>query len=192
MGRRKDRKKKTEDELPEEARDTDLTEEPEQPGKKKQAPEDFPGSERRRHRRVKVKLHMIYEDGQTGIKTNVVNISLGGAFLEMPKPPPEGTEIQLTPILPEKGPGDADLHLKGRVVRVVEYNLPDVGSKLGIGIEFTNISNAEKNALADIFKKSVVGAKSEADKGKKGKDDEPDEDVDESSKTGEWTPPDVK
>jgi c-di-GMP-binding flagellar brake protein YcgR len=190
MGRRKDRKKKTGDELPEEARDTDLTDEPEQPGKKKQPPEDFPGSERRRHRRVKVKLHMIYEDGQTGIKTNVVNISLGGAFLEMSKPPQEGTEIQLTPILPEKGPGAADLHLKGRVVRVVEYNLPDVGSKLGVGIEFTNISNAEKNALAEIFKKSVDGAKSEADKADK--KDEPDEDADESSKTGEWTPSDVK
>jgi|GEM_PF-3037734 len=134
---------------------------------KKDSDSSFPEIERRRHKRVKVKLHMIYEDGKTGIKTNVVDMSLGGAFLEMPRPLKEGEEIQLTPILPEMGSETPDVHLKGRVVRVVEYNLPDMGSKVGVGIEFTNIGNNEQRVLSDIFRKNVSEAKLEEEGGGK-------------------------
>ena len=65
----------------------------------------------------------------------------------------------------------------------VEYNLPDVGPKTGVGIEFTNIDSDESNVLADIFRKSVDEAKSEAESEQaKGEEEE-------CSKTGEWTPP---
>ncbi len=171
-----------------ESRDTEV-EEMEEPmakarGRKAEdEDEQFNGKDRRKHQRVKVKLHMIYEDGKTGIKTNVVNISLGGAFLEMPRPPQKGAEISLTPILPDKGPEKSEVHLKGRVVRVVEYNLPDVGPKTGVGIEFTDIQGGENNVLADIFRKSVDEARSEAEK-----EEEEVEEGDDSSKTGEWNP----
>jgi len=94
-------------------------------------------------------------------------MSLGGSFLEMPRPLKEGEEIQLTPILPEMGSETPDVHLKGRVVRVVEYNLPDMGSKVGVGIEFTNIGNNEQRVLSDIFRKNVSEAKLEEGGGKK-------------------------
>lgn len=193
MSKKKEKKKVKEERIEDrdgESRDTEVTD-LENEGVKaegdtqEQEDEQFNGRDRRRHQRVKVKLHMIYEDGKTGIKTNVVNISLGGAFLEMPKPPQEGTEIRLTPILPNKGPETSDVHLKGRVVRVVEYNLPDVGPKTGVGIEFTDIDSDEGNVLSEIFRKSVDEAKSDVEKEEEAKGEE-----DECSKTGEWNPPD--
>jgi len=172
-----------------ECRDTevdDVAEAPTQQEKDDEENESFQGRDRRKHRRVKVKLHMIYEDGKTGIKTNVINISMGGAFLELPRPVNEGAEIRLTPILPDKNIESTDIQLKGRVVRVVEYNLPDVGKKTGVGIQFTNITSNESSILSEIFRKSVDEAKSENEK----EDDEEDPDSpDESSKTGEWSPP---
>jgi len=172
-----------------EKRDTevdDVAEAPtQQEGEIEEENESFQGRDRRKHRRVKVKLHMIYEDGKTGIKTNVINISMGGAFLELPRPVNEGAEIRLTPILPDKKLESSDIQLKGRVVRVVEYNLPEVGKKTGVGIQFTNITSNESSILSEIFRKSVDEAKSENEK----EDEEEDPDSpDESSKTGEWTP----
>ena len=187
--KKKTKKEKKIQKHDDDSRDTEVTDLEEQSAKAEDGAaaeedkEQFNGKDRRKHQRVKVKLHMIYEDGKTGIKTNVVNISLGGAFLEMPKPPQEGAEIRLTPVLPDKGLDSSEVHLKGRVVRVVEYNLPDVGPKTGVGIEFTNIDSDESNVLADIFRKSVDEAKSEAESEEaKGEEEE-------CSKTGEWTPP---
>jgi hypothetical protein len=172
-----------------ENRDTevdDVAEAPTQQEIDEEENESFQGRDRRKHRRVKVKLHMIYEDGKTGIKTNVINISMGGAFLELPRPVNEGAEIRLTPILPDKKLESSDIQLKGRVVRVVEYNLPEVGKKTGVGIQFTNITSNESSILSEIFRKSVDEAKSENEKEEeKESPDSPDE----SSKTGEWTPP---
>lgn len=172
-----------------ENRDTQVDEAAEAPTQEEideEENESFQGRDRRKHRRVKVKLHMIYEDGKTGIKTNVINISMGGAFLELPRPVNEGAEIRLTPILPDKKLENSDIQLKGRVVRVVEYNLPDVGKKTGVGIQFTNITSNESSILSEIFRKSVDEAKSENEK--EDEEESPDS-PDESSKTGEWTPP---
>ena len=172
-----------------ENRDTQVDEAAEAPTQEEideEENESFQGRDRRKHRRVKVKLHMIYEDGKTGIKTNVINISMGGAFLELPRPVNEGAEIRLTPILPDKKLESSEIQLKGRVVRVVEYNLPDVGKKTGVGIQFTNITSNESSILSEIFRKSVDEAKSENEK--EDEEESPDS-PDESSKTGEWTPP---
>jgi hypothetical protein len=184
---KKKREKEKIEEPEDDSRDTEVTDLEDESAAARAAAEegaeDFNGKDRRKHQRVKVKLHMIYEDGKTGIKTNVVNISLGGAFLEMPKPPQEGTEIRLTPILPNQGPESSEVHLKGRVVRVVEYNLPDVGPKTGVGIEFTDIDSEDNNVLSEIFRKSLDEAKSEAESEEvKGEEEE-------CSKTGEWNPP---
>ena len=177
-----------------EERDTQLDPDTEEDAVKKakegeEAGDDEAGSggEKRRHKRVKVKLHMVYQDGSTGIQTNVVNISMGGAFLEMAKPPPMGTEIKLTPVLPGKTPSEnGDVQLKGKVVRVVEYNLPNMGDKMGVGVEFTKVDKKETNVLSQIFRKCVDEAKSEEES----MDTEPEED-DDSAKTGEWSPPKV-
>ncbi len=173
-----------------EERDTALDPEPEQEAVKKAKEagdeEDEGGAERRKHKRVKVKLHMVYQDGNTGIKTNVVNISMGGAFIEMAKPPQEGTEIRLTPVLPGMQPSESGDVLKGKVVRVVEYNLPNMAGKMGVGIEFTDLDKNKTNVLSEIFRKCVGEARSE----KESVDDMPDED-DDSAKTGEWSPPRV-
>ncbi|MFH1435276.1 MAG: PilZ domain-containing protein [Pseudomonadota bacterium] len=185
-----------EDEENLEERDTALDPEPEQEAAKKakgagcEEPDEEEaggGAERRKHKRVKVKLHMVYEDGRTGIKTNVVNISMGGAFIEMAKPPQKGTEIRLTPVFPGKTPSENGyVQLKGKVVRVVEYNLPNMADKMGVGIEFTDMDGNESNVLSEIFRKCVDDARSE----KEGTDVMPEEE-DESAKTGEWCPPRV-
>lgn len=126
------------------------------------------GRERRKHQRVKVKLHMIYDDGKSAVKTNVLNISLGGAFLEMKKPLKKGAEIKLMPVLPKKMKGQEEIKLKGRVVRVVEYDLSDVRDKIGVGVEFTDITGKEREVLASIFKRSVDGSKVDSEGVKRG------------------------
>jgi type IV pilus assembly protein PilZ len=132
--------------------------------------------DRRRHPRVKAKLHMVYEDGRTSVKTRVVDISLGGVFLEMDKPPEAGTEIRLTPVLPGRHDGDPAPQLKGRVVRVVEYDLENFPAPHGgIGVEFSDISDTEQSLLSSIFKEGL----------RELRDDEKTEE-DESSRTGEW------
>ena len=132
-------------------------------------------SDRRRHPRVKAKLHMVYEDGRTSFKTRVVDISLGGVFLEMEKPPEAGTEIRLTPVLPDRGPNESATQLTGRVVRVVEYDLENFPRpRTGIGVEFSDISDGEQSLLSNIFREGL----------RELREDEVDED--DSSRTGEW------
>ncbi len=133
-------------------------------------------SDRRKHPRVKAKLHMVYEDGRTSFKTRVVDISLGGVFLEMEKPPEAGTEIRLTPVLPDQGPDKPATQLKGRVVRVVEYDLENFPRpRTGIGVEFSDISEGEQSLLSNIFREGL----------RELREDEVVEE-DESSSTGEW------
>jgi c-di-GMP-binding flagellar brake protein YcgR len=142
-------------------------------------PEGDEATDRRRHPRVKAKLHMVFEDGRTAVKTRVVDISLGGVFLEMEKPPEAGTEIRLTPILPDKGPEKRPTRIKGRVVRVVEYDLENFPESRGggIGVEFSDVSGTEQNVLSDIFRQGLEELK----------EDEEDGEDDEASKTGEWS-----
>ncbi len=137
------------------------------------APDD---SDRRKHPRVKAKLHMVYEDGRTSFKTRVVDISLGGVFLEMEKPPEAGTEIRLTPVLPDQAPDKPATQLRGRVVRVVEYDLENFPRpRTGIGVEFSDVSDGEQSLLSNIFREGL----------RELREDEV-EDEDESSRTGEW------
>jgi len=133
-------------------------------------------SDRRKHPRVKAKLHMVYEDGRTSFKTRVVDISLGGVFLEMEKPPEAGTEIRLTPVLPDQGPDKPKTQLKGRVVRVVEYDLENFPRpRTGIGVEFSDVSEGEQSLLSNIFREGL----------RELKEDEVVEEED-ASRTGEW------
>ncbi len=140
--------------------------------------DDEDGADRRKHARVKAKLHMVFEDGRTSIKTRVVDISLGGVFLEMEKPPEAGTEIRLTPIFPNQSPDQKMEPIKGRVVRVVEYDLENFPqSRGGIGVEFSDVSGSEQSFLSSIFRKGIKDLK----------DDDTDEEDDEASRTGEWS-----
>ena len=143
------------------------------PGEEDQNGED---QDRRKHPRVKAKLHMVYEDGRTSFKTRVVDISLGGVFLEMEKPPEAGTEIRLTPVLPDQGPNKPATQLKGRVVRVVEYDLENFPRpRTGIGVEFSDVSEGEQSLLSNIFREGL----------RELKEDEVVEE-DDSTRTGEW------
>ncbi len=138
------------------------------------------GSDRRRHPRVKAKLHMVYEDGITQLKTRVVDISMGGVFLEMENLPKAGTEIRLTPILPNRSGEEEPRQIKGRVVRVVEYDLENFPkSSGGVGVEFSDVSDNEQSFLSSIFRQGIKELKEEDGV----EDPEPD---DESTKTGEW------
>lgn len=140
--------------------------------------EDLDQDDRRRHPRVKAKLHMVYEDGRTSFKTRVVDISLGGVFLEMEKPPEAGTEIRLTPVLPDQPHGKPATQIKGRVVRVVEYDLEDFPrTKGGIGVEFSDVSDREQSLLSNIFREGLRELR---------EDEEEEVEEDEAALTGEW------
>lgn len=145
------------------------------------------GADRRRHPRVKAKLHMVYEDGVTQLKTRVIDISMGGVFLEMENLPKAGTEIRLTPILPNRsgdgeGQGEGEpRQIRGRVVRVVEYDLENFPkSSGGVGIEFSDVSESERSVLSSIFRQGIKDLQEDDVEG-----EEPEQD-DDCAQTGEW------
>ena len=149
------------------------------------------GADRRRHPRVKAKLHMVYEDGITQLKTRVIDISMGGVFLEMENLPKAGTEIRLTPILPNRSEGEGDgedkaegepRQIRGRVVRVVEYDLENFPkSSGGVGIQFSDVSESERSVLSSIFRQGIKDLQDED-----GEVEEPERD-DDCAQTGEWS-----
>jgi c-di-GMP-binding flagellar brake protein YcgR len=121
---------------------------------------------------------MVFEDGRTAIKTRVVDISLGGVFLEMEKPPEAGTEIKLTPILPDLPAGQSATPITGRVVRVVEYDLENFPQSAGgVGVEFDDVSGGEQSLLASIFRQGLDELKQDDGEG----------DDDDAASTGEWS-----
>ena len=154
----------------------------EEPPREESREESDSGSDRRRHPRVKAKLHMVYEDGVTQLKTRVIDISMGGVFLEMENLPKAGTEIRLTPILPNRSDQDQPRQIKGRVVRVVEYDLENFPkSSGGVGVEFSDVSETEQSFLSGIFRQGIKDLKDE-----EGEVEDGEQEGDECAETGEW------
>jgi len=98
------------------------------------------GQERRAHPRFKsVNSVEIYSDKQNApIRARTGDLSLGGCFIEMPNPLPKGTDIKAALWV-----RDSKLWVRARVIT----STPGYG----IGVQFTEISDQEKNQLKQFF-----------------------------------------
>ena len=105
------------------------------------------GIERRQYRRVGLVTEVRCEHGGKEEILLTRDISEGGIFVASEKPFPLGTEVKILLHLSASGPG---LELAGCVV----YNVPD----LGMGIEFSNLSEAARTILREFVALSPEGS----------------------------------
>jgi type IV pilus assembly protein PilZ len=96
------------------------------------------GKEKRKYHRVEAKIKVVFPTLQDLKMEYTRNISAGGIFLKTNRQLDSNAEIDLVLFLPNS---TEELHLKGRVVRVMSMSNPkDPASQLyGVGIRFLKI-----------------------------------------------------
>ena len=92
--------------------------------------------ERRRHPRYNVELDVRFSDYERSMTIKTKDLSLGGVFLFMAKPPPLNTPVALELHLTDE---IGDVEVRGHVIHCLKG--------IGMGIEFTEFSETGKLAL---------------------------------------------
>ena len=105
-----------------------------------------PGGEtqRRAHPRVQTRIEakLKLPDGRTQVTGQILNISLGGVFIEMADPAGFGTELDLEFSLP-----DAVMRCKGLVVWSTKTSPQRAGGRPGVGVRLMKIGVADMRKL---------------------------------------------
>jgi len=101
--------------------------------------------EQRRAERHKVRFKLVYDDGDTFNAGTVRDVSETGLYLETALPLPKGTRVMLTPL-----DSDELFEAHGKVVRVEEY---DGGNPGGMGIEFVDLTDAERKNVVSMIRR---------------------------------------
>jgi hypothetical protein len=95
---------------------------------------DDPNLEKRRHRRVDLFQEVVCEAGDVEARSQVADISVGGMFIDMPRPPfPRGTRVTARFALRADEPRmvvDADVHY--------------VQERIGMGIRFVDLADDDR------------------------------------------------
>lgn len=112
------------------------------------------GDERRRARRAGVTVRIDYATVDEMFSEFTRDINEGGLFIETEKPHQPGTEVAMQFHLPGS---DEVLRTVGRVVRV---SSGDVGSPPGMGIEFDELTPADRGKIDRIVRalRSQIGS----------------------------------
>ena len=109
------------------------------------------GIERRRWPRISVSLKIqmrMTRPGDLFRNYDLRDVSLGGMFVKTEAPRPVGTDVELRIDFAEGGTFEA----RGTVVRVVRgRDVPDRSQPAGIGIEFTEMTDASREILQSIL-----------------------------------------
>ncbi len=95
-----------------------------------------------------IKSEVHFDDGMTYSKS--VDISKGGLFISTPEPLHVGSEVSLSLQIP----GEESVDIKG-VVKWVRESVDitrDESDKIGMGIEFVNLSQKEQERLKKVSK----------------------------------------
>ena len=109
--------------------------------------------ERRKYFRIKLitKVAMLREDRFHYFYSR--DLSAGGIFLETDTPYPIGSTLEMEIPLPEI---TDKIHLKGKVVRVVNIEERQKGNTPGMGIQFVDLDNWTKAMLADFIAREMA------------------------------------
>lgn len=98
-------------------------------------PSDDPNLEKRRHRRVDLFQEVVCEAGDVEARSQVADISVGGMFIDMPRPPfSRGTRVTARFALRADEPRmvvDADVHY--------------VQERIGMGIRFVDLADDDRD-----------------------------------------------
>jgi uncharacterized protein (TIGR02266 family) len=104
--------------------------------------------------RYVLKLQIVYDDGNAFMSGGVVDISESGVFIETVMPLEPGTEVRLTPLLPEEA---GLFEISGVVVRKNEYDLDNHFDRTpGMGIRFKDVTPDAQAQLNRLFGRGKV------------------------------------
>jgi uncharacterized protein (TIGR02266 family) len=120
------------------------------PAKKSSADEDG-----RRDVRVPLKARVDYElmSEDTFLFEYTSNLSRGGIFLATRNPLPVGTQLNLRFALPEE---KRTIETTGQVVWVNEYRPGGENINPGMGIEFVDLVEKDRNAITRLIKRKAM------------------------------------
>ena len=102
------------------------------------------GRERRRASRVPVEIQIQYETADGFFQDYMRNLSLGGIFIETPKPLPMNTKLKVQFSLPDM---TAPIVADGVVVHTLRLGQPKNPSVSGMGIKFSELEPSSKEML---------------------------------------------
>lgn len=101
--------------------------------------------------RYSLKLQIVYDDGNAFMSGPVVDMSASGVFIETVMPLEPGTEVRLTPLLPEEA---GLFEILGVVVRKHEYDLDNHFDRTpGMGVRFKDITDDARAQLTRLLEK---------------------------------------
>ena len=102
--------------------------------------------------RYSLKLQVVYDDGNAFMSGPVVDISESGVFIETVMPLEPGSEVRLTPLLPEEA---GLFEILGVVVRKNEYDLDNHFDRTpGMGVRFKDITPDARDQIRKLFEKA--------------------------------------
>ena len=97
-----------------------------------------------RKTRYSLPVRIAYDDGESFMTADVVNISETGVFLETVMPLKPGTRVTLSPLVEDElGVGE----LTGEVVRKEDHDPDDITNVPGMGIRFVDV---DEEAIARL------------------------------------------
>ncbi|MDP8222877.1 MAG: TIGR02266 family protein [Candidatus Lernaella stagnicola] len=112
-------------------------------------------SDQRRDARVPLKARVDYEllSEDTFLFEYTSNLSRGGIFLATRNPLPIGTHLSLRFTLPENG---RIIDTNGQVAWINEYRPGGDNINPGMGIEFTDLNDEDREAIANLVKRKAL------------------------------------
>ena len=113
------------------------------------------GRERRRARRVPVEIQIQYETADGFFQDYMRNLSLGGIFIETPKPLPMHTKLKVQFSLPDMS---APIVADGVVVHTLRLGQPKKPSVSGMGIKFSELEPSSKEMLESYLQAQGIPA----------------------------------
>jgi Tfp pilus assembly protein PilZ len=104
------------------------------------------GEEQRESERHEVTFPVICDDGDNYIDGQVLNLSLGGAFVHTRKLLPIGTEVTVSPV---GDAADTVYEMQAKVIRIVETETKE--DPPGMGLQFTRMTKSAFKGLQTMF-----------------------------------------
>jgi uncharacterized protein (TIGR02266 family) len=108
---------------------------------------------KRRAARLHHEIPVAYRSVGSFLTDWATNISQGGLFINTRKPLPVGTEVKILVQLPG---ASFPFHLEGRVTRVTEFD-NHANMVPGMGVEFTNVDDAQRAAIQAFVERLQKG-----------------------------------
>jgi type IV pilus assembly protein PilZ len=115
-----------------------------------------PGRDQRRDARVPLKARVDFEltSEDTFLFEYTSNVSRGGIFLSTRNPLPVGAVLTVKFALPEAG--SRLIAVRGRVIWINEYKPGGRNLNPGMGIEFIDLSEENKEAISRLVRRKAL------------------------------------